>query len=457
VKALVLVLLAAAASLAAAAGLAHIPYSDARPILEGLKPELLPPDLRGRAAADLEALWPDWVARRDTAIRARIERGDEDSIATLLLFGVTFTTQPRYSFVPLAARGTPKEIAEQALARDPVVRARVADMVRAIGAPRANERIQFVRRVIERKGIDPATGAGRRRAEAFLVEAVRRMVAEYDDYFRDRGAVGATLFRNRGLSSDTSIYAAFAIDRTLADLKSRGLVAAATVRRVAIVGPGLDFADKQEGVDFYPVQTIQPFAVIDSLRRLQLGREPGLTVTTYDLSPRVNEHLATARRSAQAGRAYTLQLPRDTKQPWERDLVAYWETVGNHVGAAAAPIAPPAGLANIRMRAVAVAPDVVRAITPAEANVVLQRPEPLSDDERFDLVIATNILIYYDVFEQSLALANNSRRLRPGGLLLTNNPVFELPAIPVRALGGTKVTYMNGAGDGIVWYQRDRD
>jgi hypothetical protein len=37
------------------------------------------------------------------------------------------------------------------------------------------------------------------------------------------------------------------------------------------VGPGLDFADKQEGYDFYPLQTIQPFAVIDSLRVRKLA------------------------------------------------------------------------------------------------------------------------------------------------------------------------------------------
>ena len=455
-KSLLVLALAAAVVSLAAAGRANMPFGDARPILEGLKQELLPIELRGRAAADLERIWPDWVARRDGEIRARVERGDEDSIATFLLFGVTFTNQPRYSFVPRAAGATRTAAAEQAVGRDPVVRARIADLVRSIAAPGSNERVQFARRVMERKGINPATDAGRRETEAFLGGAVQTMVREYDDYFRDT-AVGATLFRNRGLSSDTSIYAAYAIDRTLADLKLRGLVATAAVRRVAIIGPGLDFADKQEGVDFYPVQTIQPFAVIDSLRRYELASDADLTVTTYDLSPRVNEHLATALRNAQAGRAYALQLPRDTKQPWEPDLVAYWQRAGNWIGATATPIAPPAGLANVRMRAIAVRPDVVRAVVPEDANIVLQRPDPLPGDERFDLVIATNILIYYDVFEQSLALANISRMLAPGGLLLTNNPVFELPAIPVRATGGTKVTYMNGAGDGVVWYQRDRE
>ena len=35
---------------------------------------------------------------------------------------------------------------------------------------------------------------------------------------------------------------------------------------------------------------------------------------------------------------------------------------------------------------------------------MLQRLAPLAPEEKFDLIVATNILIYYDVFEQSLAL-----------------------------------------------------
>ena len=65
------------------------------------------------------------------------------------------------------------------------------------------------------------------------------------------------------------------------------------VHRVAIVGPGLDFTDKAEGYDFYPVQTIQPFALADSLMRVQLAA-PDLTISTFDLSPRVNAHLSAA-------------------------------------------------------------------------------------------------------------------------------------------------------------------
>ncbi len=436
------------------AGRVNIPWADAQPILGALRADLIPAELREQSPEQLESAWPEWVSHRDAEIRARLASGDEDSIITFLLFGVTFTKQPRYSFAAWAGGQPPRARAEAIVAGDATVQARIRDMVAGIAAPGANERLQFARQVIERHGIRVTTETGRREAERFLVTALTRMLADYDDYFRENG-VGATLFRNRGLSSDTSIYAAFAIDAALNDITSMGRIRAGSVRRVAVIGPGLDFTDKQDGYDFYPLQTIQPFAVIDSLRRLGLVNAGAFQMTTYDLNPRVNQHLDAARRRARTGGAYTLQLPRDAAQPWHPSLLAYWERVGGRIGKTVAPIVPPPGLGRLQLRAVSIRPDVVLGIVPQDVNIVLQRPDPLPDDERFDLVIATNILIYYDVFEQSLALANIAKMLRPGGVLLSNNPLFELPAIPVRLVGETKAAYTNAGSDWVLWYQRE--
>jgi 2-polyprenyl-3-methyl-5-hydroxy-6-metoxy-1,4-benzoquinol methylase len=88
-------------------------------------------------------------------------------------------------------------------------------------------------------------------------------------------------------------------------------------------------------------------------------------------------------------------------------------------------------------------------------NVVLQRLQPVEAGGLFDLIIATNVLVYYDVFEQSLALANVAKMLRPGGLFLSNDLVFELPATPMNLLDFTDVVYTDvGNGDRFVWYQR---
>ena len=438
----------------APAGRVNIPFADARPILEALRSDLLPLELQGKQGAQLESTWPGWVSRRDAEIRSRLAGGDEDSIITFLLFGVTFTNQPRYSFAAWAGGHPPQGRAEDIVAGDPAVQVRIKDMVAGMASPGGSERLQFARQVAQRHGIDPATAAGRQEAEQFLLGALKRLLSDYDVYFRE-SSPGSTLFRDRGLSSDTSIYAAFAIDAALTDMKSKGAIRAGSVRRVAVIGPGLDFTDKQEGYDFYPVQTIQPFGVIDSLRRLGLADAGALQMTTYDLSPRVNQHLDAARQRARVGAAYRVQLPRDTAQPWHPDLLAYWTRFGERIGEPAAAIAPPPALGKVQVRAVSIRPDVVQAITPRDVDIILQRPDPLPDAERFDLVIATNILIYYDVFEQSLALANVSKMLRPGGVLLTNNPLFELPALPVHQVGETKAIYTSGGFDWIAWYQRE--
>jgi len=86
---------------------------------------------------------------------------------------------------------------------------------------------------------------------------------------------------------------------------------------------------------------------------------------------------------------------------------------------------------------------------------VLQRLGLVSD-ERFDLIVATDVLVYYDVFEQSLALANIAAMLRPGGFLLSNNVLVEVPTTPISSIGSTRVTYSDRSDDSdeVIWYRR---
>jgi predicted TPR repeat methyltransferase len=99
---------------------------------------------------------------------------------------------------------------------------------------------------------------------------------------------------------------------------------------------------------------------------------------------------------------------------------------------------------------------VVSSVDARDLNIVLERLAPLPDDERFDLIVATNILVYYGVFEQSLALANIAAMLRPGGFLLSNNVLVELPTTPLHAIGDSKVIYSDRPDDSddIIWYRR---
>ena len=145
--------------------------------------------------------------------------------------------------------------------------------------------------------------------------------------------------------------------------------------------------------------------MIDSLRRAGVAAA-GLEMVTLNLSPRVNQHLAAAHAQATAGQPYTLQLPLAADWPghqWTPELVEYWRGLGARIGETVDPIAPPSP--EVRTRAVRIPPAVVLAITARDLNVVTERLEP-SAGPPFDVIVATNILVFYDQFEQRLALTH---------------------------------------------------
>jgi len=440
-----------------------LPYSEARPVVEALRDDLLPLELRSKPGADRQANWPAWVSRHDQEIRSRLARGDEDSIVNLLLFGVTFTRLPRVTEKDAPPPGQSERLLDSAL-----VQGRLTDLVAAIASPGTNERLAFARTVAERNGFDVASAKGRDGLRRRLYEDLRRVLAENEAYTQTKAAGQAptgppgaieesTFFRDRGLSSDTSIFPDLAIEQALGALKANGLLQPDTIRRIAIVGPGLDFADKRDGHDFYPQQTLQPFAVIDSLRRLGLSGAGTPAVVTFDVSGRVNQHLESARARARAGEPYLLNVPRDTTARWNPELVSYWERFGDRIGEPSVGAAPAAAGA-VRVRSVRVRPEIVRSIEPHDLNIVLQRLDVAAGD-RFDLIVATNVLVYYDVFDQCLALANIARMLRPGGLLLSNTDVPTLPHLPIARIGYTELAYTDqaNAADRLLWLQRSHE
>jgi len=436
----------AVAASAAKAGRTQIPFADARASIVAYRAQL-PADLRSLDTGALESAWPAWVVKRDAEIRARLARGDEDSVVNLWEYGTSFTKRPRVTDREAARLGGGEAVQELLLAR-------LDDFVAALANPGNNERLQFARDLVVRKGISLATPSGREKAEEYLVGIRERVIAENERYLRDAKSPSAyaTLFRDRGLSSDTRLTAGFAIDTAIAALGAAGRIPAGSVARIGIVGPGLDFTDKAEGYDFYPPQTIQPFALVDSLVRAGVA-SADVRVATLDLSPRVNRHLEAARRRAAAGTPYVIQLPLARDQPkheWHPDLVAYWQQFGAGIGKVV-PAAPvPAIAGDVRVRAVAVRPSVVSAITPADVDIVLERT-----DDRFDLIVATNILVYYDAFEQSLALANISKMLKPGGFFLTNYAVTPLPPMEAAASQTIAVDFdRQHNGDTIYCYRR---
>jgi SAM-dependent methyltransferase len=287
--------------------------------------------------------------------------------------------------------------------------------------------------------------------------AVIRVANEQDQIDKELGATAggdpvaefgqrSTLYRTRGLSLDTSLLPNYSVDQALTAMKTRGLLKPGAIRRVAVVGPGLDFADKDVGFDEFPQQTLQPFAVLDSLTRLGLAPSSGdPEIVLLDISPRIIDHVAQARARAVKNTGYTLNLALPTSTPWLPEVRRYWQTFGDRIGAPAAVRTSKAmgGLAEVR--AVRARPSVVRRMSMLDVNIVTER----LDKEAFDLVIATNVFIYYDRFEQALALSNVEAMMRPGGLLLANFSAPRLTSITLRPIETTTTLYARTANENI--------
>ena len=439
----------------------YVTYLEVQPLLQ-LMDEIAPPALKGKSAAQQAQLWPDWVKAQDAQLRARLQQGDEDTLINFLLFGTSFTRQPRVSLATVNLLKSAREQAE----REGLIGKRLDDLLTALQLPGGNERLMFLRKLVTLRG-QQATPAGRAKLKNYLLTNLKRVLAEQEslaktiEAARLQGNAGeefierSKLYRNRGLSLDTTLQPNFAIEQSLQTMLAHGLIKRGSISRVAVIGPGLDFTDKAAGYDFYPQQTLQPFALLDTLLRLGLAKPEDLQLTAFDVSPRIHDHLAQARQRAQRGLPYVVQLPLDSTAQWKPEMLAYWQGFGVQIGKPVAAGALPSGLASLQMRAVAVQPQWVRKISSTDLNVVWQRADA-STEAVYDLIVATNILVYYDVFEQSLALSNLQSLLRPGGVLLSNNALLELPVLKMRSVGYQTTVYSDRADDGdhIVWYQR---
>jgi SAM-dependent methyltransferase len=396
---------------------------------------------------DDAAAWDTWVRAQDREVRARIDRGVEDSVSNLILYGTSFTPLP-----PLESANA---LSPEGALTD-TARARLRAALTAMDRPDAGERLRFARELLARHAVRTRE-EGERLLDSNLVRFLREQ-REYEQKLAAAAASGnpdearfvrSTLYDRRGLSVDTSLLPNFALEDTLAAMLRKHAIAPASIRTIAVIGPGLDFADKRGGYDFYPLQTIQPIAMMEATIRLGLASGDGPRVTAFDLNSMVLNHVRQLATKARAGAAYILNLPHEADADWTAPVMAYWQHFGDRI-ASPAPAAPaPKG---VTLRAVSVAPQYAARLSARDLNVVGQ----VADGEQFDLVVATNILVYYDRFQQVLALNSIARMMAPGGLFLSNTVLpAERPA-EFDYLGRRSVSYsVSGAyGDDIVVYRR---
>jgi len=449
-------------SVIASAAPRYVAYDDVKSMLAALS-GVVPAALKGEETT-LPGRWSEWARRHDIDTRARIDAGDQETVVNWLLFGTTFTKQPRVPLDELGGASPTRRLTDVQVAN--LIGDRTADLVTALANPGQDERRIFARDLFARQGYPLAAPPDRLRLIQHLLQLVTDVTTERARLAKETAAIRrlddaseqfaarSKLFRDRGLSADTSFRPNFALERALATMKEKGTLRSGSIREIAVIGPGLDFADKASGYDFYPQQTLQPFALIDSLVRLGIVADARmLHVVTLDLSPRVNAHLRTMKQRAQAGQPYRIRLPLSPGIPWSSDVLAYWRNAGARIGSGTAAVTTTVNGEKVEVRTLTVRPDVAARIDADDLNVVVQR----LDQPKFDLIVATNVFIYYDLLDQALAMTNVRAMLQRGGFLLSNNSMPVLPGSGMQSVGYVTVQYssLQDDGDHIVWYRAE--
>jgi len=235
-----------------------------------------------------------------------------------------------------------------------------------------------------------------------------------------------------------------------------------------VVGPGVDLASPHLGGGA-PVAMYQPFELADTLRRLKLAA-PDLSIDALDVNPQVLAVLERARREAQQGRPMPIvlfrgagggrlvvdgveayldrlfssyadspQFSRGPEQPRlspDVALRAAFEVRRNFAAAFARPGGPTpeeerqlAPLverieleARIATRAITLPPAAVLTVVPRLGDVVTDR---FAEADQYDLVLCTNVLVYFPPQLQALALLNLRRATRRGGRLIATDVLVD--------------------------------
>jgi hypothetical protein len=397
-------------------GVTPIAWADLAPLAGRLEPHGLTP---ATFAARVEAL-------REANLR-RMREGDLDHLVFYALQSSRFTSLPPIepavsarSFVdglqtsvrqPFLRGDLPPSRADR-LQLPPPVRARLAAFIGALDSKTTDPRLAYFRGLVQT--VFPARGE---RAPGLHREYLRAMRFLYDKEFvaqADGADAVARLYRSRGLSTDTAVEAGYVVFLGLGVVKA--LSPDRRIRRVLIVGPGLDLAPRTGLLEADPPESYQPWAVMDALVGLGLARADELEVVGADINPRVVEHLERARATPPVLRL-TSGLEGTAAVTFSDEYRHYFERLGRAIGTVETASAPPGGSGALR-KTVRVGPAAAGALRGAPLDIVtghLAGPP-------FDLVIATNILPYFDDQALMLAMANITAMLAPGGILLHNEP-----------------------------------
>jgi SAM-dependent methyltransferase len=381
-----------------------------------------------------EATFPAYVDGLARTHAQRVRDGDFDHLIHYLLQSRRFTTLPPIepalsarAFVdalPARARATFLDSGQAGrAAMPPAVEARTRDLLKAIETPGADVRLRYFGDLV--RDISPDA---RGRTADIAREYLRVMRFVYNKEFVARHspqpaeAVGA-LYRTRGLSTDTAVEAGYLVSTGLGILHS--LNPGRRLRRVLIIGPGLDLAPRTALLEVGDPESYQPWAVIDAALAQGLATLPDLEVVVADINPRVVSHLRRAKARPPALTLIT-ELQDGGPTTLSTEFRDYFSRLGNAI--AARPPGRPTLLEGHLERIVSVGEAAAMTLRPVRLDIVVDR----LDRGDFDLVVATNVLTYFEDDELELALSGIRDMLAPGGVFLHNEARPSLEQLTAR-------------------------
>jgi SAM-dependent methyltransferase len=342
-----------------------------------------------------------WLAEIGESTAQRVRDGEWDHVVHYALQSRRFTTLPPVE---------PAESARQWKKLGRIPEDAAARLRAFVSSPGSGARHAAMRAMVR----DEAQLRGEyARAMRFLYEkewgSQQRAGAARREYV-------AGLYQSRGHSTDTDVTAGYGVHLGLGTLAA--LRPGLKIRRVLLVGPGLDWAPRMGLEEDSPPQSLQPFALADSLVRLGLAAAEDLVVDCVDVNPRVVGYV-----NAFAGgkrRLWLRETPGDAE--WRNYFLGLGQAIGRRQGLT-----------------IDVVPGVAKGIRARQMNVLTQR---VTNGE-YDLAVATNVLLYFNDRELGLALANIGHAVRTGGHLLHNElrPAAEawgrelgMPAVQARTV-----------------------
>lgn len=383
----------------------------------------------GNFAARIEQL------AADNARRVRL--GDLDHLVFYLLQSTRFTDvgaiEPALSAKALVERlpahARDAFLDDPSSARDHIpadVTARTSALLQALASPRGDQRLSYFASLIAETAHDDAS-----RERLLRDEYLRVMRFVYEKEFgagRADAAAAARLYRTRGLSTDTAVEAGFLVSQGLGVL--RGLDPARRIRRVLIVGAGLDLAPRTALLESAPPQSYQPWAILDALVGLGLASLDDLELVVADINPRVVSHVR-AMRTTPPTLTLLTGLAEGGSLAFVQEYLEYFDGLGHAIGIeenGQAPVLPATAVvpAGHRYKRVQVSARAARAVRAERLDIVTERLVHRERDaagavgDAFDLVIATNVFPYFDDDGLMLAVGNIAGMLRDGGVLLHN-------------------------------------